>query len=182
MKYEAERQYREFQSKLGQEWQARGQPKPFERAERLVDKIGQSRNGQWVEVSKATAGWDDERGVTLIQRRKEEAADYRYFPEPDLVPVVVEPAWLEEVRAGLGELPAAQRQRLQTQYGLTAYDAERDRPARAGLRRLLRGGRASVRRRQGGQELDHQRCAANLERAQARHRRVSRSRPTRSPG
>jgi aspartyl-tRNA(Asn)/glutamyl-tRNA(Gln) amidotransferase subunit B len=95
MKYEAERQYEEFQ-KTGQ---------------RLGD------------VPKATAGWDDARGVTRIQRRKEEASDYRYFPEPDLVPVEVDEAWLNRVRASLGELPAAQRARLQSQYGLSAYDA-----------------------------------------------------------
>src|SRR4029079_7774854 len=64
------------------------------------------------------------RGVTNIQRRKEEASDYRYFPDPDLVPVQVDAAWKERVRAGLGELPAAQLQRLQSQYGLSAYDAE----------------------------------------------------------
>src|SRR5262249_50841242 len=73
--------------------------------------------------AKATAGWDEARGVTVVQRRKEEAADYRYFPEPDLVPVVVDAAWLEGVRATLGELPAAQRARLREQYGLSAYDA-----------------------------------------------------------
>jgi aspartyl-tRNA(Asn)/glutamyl-tRNA(Gln) amidotransferase subunit B len=74
-------------------------------------------------VSKVTAGWDDERGRTVVQRRKEEAADYRYFPEPDLVPVLVSDAMLEEARAGLGELPAAQFARLQQQYGLSEYDA-----------------------------------------------------------
>jgi aspartyl-tRNA(Asn)/glutamyl-tRNA(Gln) amidotransferase subunit B len=96
MKYEAQRQYDEFQ--------------------RTGKKLG--------EVAKATAGWDDARGVTVIQRRKEEAADYRYFPEPDLLPVAVDQAWLDRVRAGLGELPAAQRQRLQEQYALSAYDAD----------------------------------------------------------
>ncbi len=96
MKYEAQRQYDEFQ--------------------RTGKKLG--------EVAKATAGWDDVRGVTVVQRRKEEASDYRYFPEPDLVPVAVDQAWLDRVRAGLGELPAAQRQRLQEQYGLSAYDAD----------------------------------------------------------
>lgn len=58
-----------------------------------------------------------------MQRRKEEASDYRYFPEPDLVPVVVDAAWLERTRGGLGELPAAQRQRLKADFGLSAYDA-----------------------------------------------------------
>ena len=74
-------------------------------------------------VSKATAGWDDTTGRTEIQRRKEEASDYRYFPEPDLVPVTVVAATIEQVRAELGELPAAQKARLQSQYGLAAYDA-----------------------------------------------------------
>src|SRR5262249_53950131 len=72
---------------------------------------------------KATAGWDDARGVTVIQRRKEEASDYRYFPDPDLVPIVVDAAWFERTRASIGELPAAQRLRLQAQYGLSPYDA-----------------------------------------------------------
>ena len=72
---------------------------------------------------KETRGWDDGRGVTLPQRRKEEASDYRYFPEPDLVPVVVDGAWLERARAETGELPARQRVRLAEQYGLSAYDA-----------------------------------------------------------
>ena len=75
------------------------------------------------DVPKATAGWDEDRGVTVIQRRKEEAADYRYFPEPDLVPIVVDDAWKERVRDSLGELPAALRKRLQVQYALTPYDA-----------------------------------------------------------
>ncbi len=75
------------------------------------------------EEPKETRGWDEGRGVTLPQRRKEEAADYRYFPEPDLVPVVVDDAWLAKARAELGELPAAQRARLADQYGLSDYDA-----------------------------------------------------------
>lgn len=72
---------------------------------------------------KTTAGWDDTRGVTVVQRHKEEAADYRYFPEPDLVPVVVSDAQCEAALAAMGELPQAQRARLTTEYGLTAYDA-----------------------------------------------------------
>ncbi len=75
------------------------------------------------QVSKATAGWDEARGATIVQRRKEEASDYRYFPEPDLAPVVVEDAWLERARAEMGELPSAQRVRLAEQYGLSPYDA-----------------------------------------------------------
>jgi aspartyl-tRNA(Asn)/glutamyl-tRNA(Gln) amidotransferase subunit B len=74
-------------------------------------------------VRKATAGWDDARGRTEVQRHKEEAADYRYFPDPDLVPVTVSREQLDAVRAAMGELPSQQRQRLQTQYGLSPYAA-----------------------------------------------------------
>ncbi len=74
--------------------------------------------------NKTTAGWNDARGVTKVQRTKEESADYRYFPEPDLVPVTVSAEEVAAVRAGLGELPAAQRARLQTSpYDLSTYDA-----------------------------------------------------------
>ncbi|MFL5242989.1 MAG: Asp-tRNA(Asn)/Glu-tRNA(Gln) amidotransferase subunit GatB [Gemmataceae bacterium] len=75
------------------------------------------------EVSKATAGWNDAKSVTVVQRRKEEASDYRYFPEPDLVPVQVDDSWLVRTRTTLGELPAAQRARLESQYSLSSYDA-----------------------------------------------------------
>jgi aspartyl-tRNA(Asn)/glutamyl-tRNA(Gln) amidotransferase subunit B len=91
-------------------------------AQRQFEEFQQTGK-QLGEVSKATAGWDDSQGVTLVQRRKEEASDYRYFPEPDLVPVVVEPAWLERIRASMPELPAARRKRFQSQFALSAYDA-----------------------------------------------------------
>ena len=73
---------------------------------------------------KTTAGWDDPKGETVVQRHKEDAADYRYFPEPDLVPVVVSEAEIQAVRDAMGELPAAQRSRLQSQHGLSQYDAD----------------------------------------------------------
>jgi len=76
------------------------------------------------QAPKATAGWDDARGETRVQRRKEEASDYRYFPDPDLPPVVVDDAWLLRVRTEVGELPAAQRQRLVSQFALSLYDAD----------------------------------------------------------
>lgn len=81
-------------------------------------------NFRFGKVLKTTAGWDDARGKTIVQRRKEEAADYRYFPEPDLVPVVVTPEQIAAVQADMGELPQAQRLRLEKDYGLTPYDAE----------------------------------------------------------
>ncbi|MHC4065208.1 MAG: Asp-tRNA(Asn)/Glu-tRNA(Gln) amidotransferase subunit GatB, partial [Planctomycetota bacterium] len=69
-------------------------------------------------------GWNDERGVTELQRGKEEAHDYRYFPEPDLVPVELAPAWVAEIRAALPELPVARRARFVSELGLSPQDAE----------------------------------------------------------
>ena len=74
-------------------------------------------------VVQETRGWDEARGATYSQRGKEYAEDYRYFPEPDLPPLEISPTWLEELRAGLPELPQARRARLESEYGLGAYDA-----------------------------------------------------------
>ena len=74
--------------------------------------------------TKSTRGWDDERGVTVLQREKEDAHDYRYFPDPDLVPVVVDDAWLARVRAEIPELPAPRRARYVGEYGLERKDAD----------------------------------------------------------
>ena len=74
-------------------------------------------------VEHETRLWDAETGRTLTMRGKEEAHDYRYFPEPDLPPLTVEPSWIEEIRAQLPELPDARRRRFITQYGLPEYDA-----------------------------------------------------------
>jgi aspartyl-tRNA(Asn)/glutamyl-tRNA(Gln) amidotransferase subunit B len=76
------------------------------------------------DVPKQTRGWDDQAQVTRGQRHKEESSDYRYFPDPDLCPVVSTPEQVEEVRRELGELPATIRTRLEADYGLTAYDAD----------------------------------------------------------
>jgi aspartyl-tRNA(Asn)/glutamyl-tRNA(Gln) amidotransferase subunit B len=96
--YEAERQYAE--------WQETGR------------KLGDPG------VFKRTFGWDDVKNRTHVQREKEESADYRYFPDPDLVPVTVTEERIAAVRAGLGELPAQVRTRLEGSYGLTAYDSD----------------------------------------------------------
>jgi aspartyl-tRNA(Asn)/glutamyl-tRNA(Gln) amidotransferase subunit B len=74
-------------------------------------------------VLQETRGWDESRGVTFPQRVKEGEEDYRYFPEPDLPPLAIEPAWLEEIQLSLPELPAARLRRFQEQYGLGVYDA-----------------------------------------------------------
>jgi aspartyl-tRNA(Asn)/glutamyl-tRNA(Gln) amidotransferase subunit B len=75
-------------------------------------------------IQQETRGWVDDRGVTVSQRSKEEAHDYRYFPEPDLPPVFVERAWLEDLRRRLPELPGARRARYMEAFGLGDYDAE----------------------------------------------------------
>jgi aspartyl-tRNA(Asn)/glutamyl-tRNA(Gln) amidotransferase subunit B len=73
-------------------------------------------------VVQETRTWDEGRGITLTLRSKEEAHDYRYFPEPDLAPLVIDREWVEEIRKTLPELPASRRARLQ-KLGLSAYDA-----------------------------------------------------------
>jgi aspartyl-tRNA(Asn)/glutamyl-tRNA(Gln) amidotransferase subunit B len=80
----------------------------LERGERLIQE---------------TRGWDEDAGRTISQRSKEEANDYRYFPEPDLPPLRPSAAWVEELRSGLRELPAARRRRYTDGLGLSAYDA-----------------------------------------------------------
>ncbi len=70
-----------------------------------------------------TRGWSEERGATYRMRVKETSDDYRYFPEPDLPPLHLDAAWLDEVRAGLPELPAARRTRYRELMGLSPYDA-----------------------------------------------------------
>jgi aspartyl-tRNA(Asn)/glutamyl-tRNA(Gln) amidotransferase subunit B len=70
-----------------------------------------------------TRGWDEEAGRTVVQRSKEEANDYRYFPEPDLPPLRPSDAWVAELRARLPELPAQRRARYTDELGLSAYDA-----------------------------------------------------------
>jgi aspartyl-tRNA(Asn)/glutamyl-tRNA(Gln) amidotransferase subunit B len=75
-------------------------------------------------IEQETRLYDADRGVTQTMRSKEEAHDYRYFPEPDLVPMRVDQPWIDRVRADLPELPDARRQRYIAEYGLPDYDAE----------------------------------------------------------
>ena len=84
-------------------------------------------------VAQETRGWVEERNVTISQRSKEYAHDYRYFPDPDLPPLTIDPAWVDEIRAGLPELPARRRSRFVRDYGLPLYDAN-----------LLTGSRATA--------------------------------------
>ena len=74
-------------------------------------------------VIQVTLGWDENLEKTVLQRLKEGEDDYRYFPEPDLPPLVIEQSWVEEIRAGLPELPADRLRRFQESYRLGAYEA-----------------------------------------------------------
>jgi aspartyl-tRNA(Asn)/glutamyl-tRNA(Gln) amidotransferase subunit B len=74
-------------------------------------------------IIQETRSWDEAKGITVSLRSKEQAHDYRYFPEPDLVPIMVAEAWVEDIRTHLPELPEARKARLMTAYGLPAYDA-----------------------------------------------------------
>jgi len=74
-------------------------------------------------VVQETRLWDANAGVTVSMRRKEEAHDYRYFPDPDLLPLIVPDEWVEELRGTIPELPAEKVARLAGRYGITKYDA-----------------------------------------------------------
>ena len=74
-------------------------------------------------IHQETRLFDPHKGETRSMRSKEEAHDYRYFPDPDLLPLELDPAWIKEIEATLPELPDAKMARLQSQYGLSSYDA-----------------------------------------------------------
>ncbi|MBI5188835.1 MAG: Asp-tRNA(Asn)/Glu-tRNA(Gln) amidotransferase subunit GatB [Nitrospirae bacterium] len=75
-------------------------------------------------VIQETRLWDSTKGITESMRGKEEAHDYRYFPEPDLVPMIVERKWIDEIKSSLPELPDVKRERFVSEYGLPEYDAD----------------------------------------------------------
>ncbi len=75
-------------------------------------------------VDQETLGWNENDECTYSQRGKEEAHDYRYFPEPDIPPLVIDPVWVAQIQALLPELPLEKRQRLMSEYGIRRYDAE----------------------------------------------------------
>ena len=76
-------------------------------------------------VRQETLGWNEAENRTVPQRSKEEANDYRYFPEPDLPPLIIDRDWLEQIRQEIPELPAEKRKRYRNEYGLTSEDIER---------------------------------------------------------
>ena len=75
-------------------------------------------------IIQETRLWDSNKGITESMRGKEEAHDYRYFPEPDLVPITVEQKWIDEIKVSLPELPDIKRERFVSEYGLPEYDAD----------------------------------------------------------
>lgn len=75
-------------------------------------------------ISQETRGWNDDTGESYLMRSKEQAHDYRYFPDPDLMPVTLSEQEIEELRVALPELPDAMRRRFVADFGLTEYDAE----------------------------------------------------------
>lgn len=103
----------------------------FRAVERAIDHEIDRQYDAWEETgktindeSKTTRGWDDQTGRTFLQREKEESADYRYFPDPDLLPVRISKERIEDIQNSIGEMPGEVRERFQTQYGIKAYDAE----------------------------------------------------------
>ncbi len=93
---------------LALEYEVKRQTKALEEGKKLVQE---------------TRGWVEAQGKTVSQRSKEYAHDYRYFPEPDLPPILISREWVGDVKARLPELPEARRERFVQQYGITAYDA-----------------------------------------------------------
>lgn len=98
--------------------------KAVERALAAAAEYQRALLAQGQRVEQVTFGWDAAQEELLLQRTKEEAHDYRYFPEPDLVPLVVTPEWLGEVRARMPELPWERRARWMREFGLSPSEAE----------------------------------------------------------
>ncbi len=102
----------------------------FRAAERAIEFESKRQFKKWKssgeaigDAPKQTRGWDDGAQKTVVQREKEESADYRYFPDPDLIAFVVSDELLDEVRQTVGSLPPQLRELLTTEYGLGSYDA-----------------------------------------------------------
>ncbi len=109
-------------------------------AQRQIEEITAGRT-----IVQSTRGWIEDKGITVLQRVKENSDDYRYFPEPDLPPLVVSREWVERLRAKLPELPDAARERFVSEYGLSAYDAEQltaERPAAMFFEAAVKAGKA----------------------------------------
>ena len=120
-------------------------------------------------VVQETRLYDADRDETRSMRSKEDAHDYRYFPDPDLPPLVISRAWVDEVRAAMPELPAALRARFESDYGLTAYDAAQLSASR-GLAAYFEAVAQALPAGQAGQ-LDHGRGRRHAQQGRKGHRR-----------
>ncbi len=87
-------------------------------AKRQIEVLGEGGR-----ITQETRRWDDNKGRSIAMRTKEEANDYRYFPDPDLLPIVIDDEWMERIRTALPELPEAKRARYVRDYSLPEYDA-----------------------------------------------------------
>lgn len=87
--------------------------------DRQIDLLEQGQT-----IRQQTRGWNASKGITELMRDKEEAQDYRYFPDPDLPPLVITKSWLETVQSGMPELPEGKRRRFTEEYSLSDYDAD----------------------------------------------------------
>ena len=94
------------------EYEVKRQVREWEDSRLLLENVG-----------KTTRGYIEEKGITVLQRSKEEASDYRYFPEPDLKPITISRELVETLRKQIGELPADRRRRYIDEYGITEQDA-----------------------------------------------------------
>ena len=88
----------------------------IERQKKILDERGK--------IVQETRLWNPERGITESMRTKEEAHDYRYFPEPDLVPIIIDQRWIDDIKKSLPELPDTKRERFVSEYRLPEYDAD----------------------------------------------------------
>jgi aspartyl-tRNA(Asn)/glutamyl-tRNA(Gln) amidotransferase subunit B len=103
----------------------------FRGVERALEFEAQRQFSEWKssgltikDAPKQTRGWDDQSQQTTLQREKEESADYRYFPDPDLVEITTSESEIDEIRNEIGELPAQIRDRLALRHGIPPYDAD----------------------------------------------------------
>ena len=85
-------------------------------------QIAANENGE--RIIQETRGWDDGKGITVPQRSKEEANDYRYFPEPDIPPLIISEEWIERTQEAMPELPIPRKARFVKEWGLSEYDAD----------------------------------------------------------
>ena len=125
-------------------------------------------------VKQETRLYNPDLGETFSMRSKEHAHDYRYFPEPDLVPLRISEQWLSEIQSGMPELPAKKRARFIEEFGLREYDA-RSADRHASFERILRSGGARFRRSESRRELGDGRSDGHAEGGGQGDRRIAAS-------